>query len=42
MKTKCNKCHYEWDYKGESEYFVTCPRCLSKVDVRKQKEEEKQ
>jgi len=31
MKTKCHKCKYEWDYKGESDFFITCPRCLTKV-----------
>jgi len=31
MKVKCKNCNYEWDYKGESKYWVSCPRCLYKV-----------
>jgi len=28
---KCNKCSHEWIYTGESEYYISCPRCLAKV-----------
>lgn len=28
---KCKNCGYEWEYKGNSEYYATCPRCLYKV-----------
>ena len=34
MKLKCNHCGYEWNYKGKSKYYATCPRCLRKVKVR--------
>ena len=34
MKLKCNNCKYEWEYKGLSEYYATCPRCLNKVKVK--------
>jgi len=27
MKIKCPKCDYEWDYKGKSKYYLSCPRC---------------
>jgi predicted Zn-ribbon and HTH transcriptional regulator len=27
---KCNKCGYEWEYKGRLEHG-TCPNCLTKV-----------
>ena len=41
MKLKCNnkKCLYEWDYNGESDFYATCPRCLRKVKVNKEKED---
>lgn len=37
MKIKCTKedCGYEWDYKGKSEFYVTCPRCYRKLNIRK-------
>ncbi len=34
MKLKCNNCKYEWEYKGKSKYYATCPRCLQKVKIR--------
>jgi hypothetical protein len=34
LKCKNKECQYEWDYKGESEFYATCPRCLNKVKVR--------
>jgi len=37
---KCQNCKYEWEYKGQSDYYVTCPRCLYKVNVNKQNEDE--
>ena len=33
IKLKCNSCKYEWEYKGKSNYYASCPRCLSKVKV---------
>lgn len=30
--TKCNKCGYEWESKSQLR-FVSCPSCLSKVEV---------
>jgi len=35
LKVKCEKCGYEWDYKGDSEWYVTCPRCKTSINVRK-------
>ena len=32
---KCHNCGYEWDYKGKSKYYATCPRCHYKVNVQK-------
>lgn len=35
MKIKCLKkeCGYEWDYKGDSKFYATCPHCLTKVKI---------
>jgi hypothetical protein len=30
-KIKCNKCGYEWDYKGICERYACCPRCRKYV-----------
>jgi hypothetical protein len=39
MLVKCQnkKCNHEWNYKGESEFYATCPRCLNKVRIKKEK-----
>lgn len=33
MKLYCKKkvCLNEWDYKGKSPFYATCPRCYNKV-----------
>jgi len=31
METECKKCGYIWNYKGEHQYWITCPRCLTKI-----------
>ncbi len=43
MKLKCNnpKCKHTWDYKGKSKIYATCPKCLYKVNINKQKNETK-
>jgi len=33
MRIKCPKCKYEWEYNGESNYYITCPRCLRKINI---------
>ena len=35
QKLKCTRedCQYEWEYKGDSKFYVTCPRCYRKVNV---------
>lgn len=33
--TICHKCNHKWNYKGKSNYYVTCPNCLSKVNIKK-------
>ena len=30
---KCHKCDREWNYKGDSVWYASCPRCLYKVKV---------
>ena len=37
MKVKCHKCKHEWDYKGKSDYYITCPQCYRKINVEKLK-----
>ena len=32
---KCYHCGYEWDYKGASEFYCTCPKCMMKVNIKK-------
>jgi Zn finger protein HypA/HybF involved in hydrogenase expression len=32
---KCNKCDYEWLYKGHAIYYLSCPRCRTNIKVRK-------
>ena len=34
LKLHCKKCDRVWTYKGASTYYATCPRCMTKVDVR--------
>lgn len=29
--SRCPKCGYEWDYRGTSPGYVTCPGCYRKV-----------
>ena len=44
MKAQCtNKpCGYQWDYKGLSRFYASCPRCLSKVKIHPSMEKEEQ
>ena len=39
VKLKCKRCDYEWEYNGDSEWYASCPKCRTTVNVRKQKEE---
>lgn len=32
-KIKCHLCGREWDYKGKSTKYVTCPNCMSKIKI---------
>ena len=33
MELECKGCGYEWDYKGKSDYYATCPNCYNKVKI---------
>jgi hypothetical protein len=35
MKAKCGRCEYVWDYTGKSKWYMTCPRCYTKIRVTK-------
>ena len=37
MIMKCKYCKHQWDYKGNSEYYVTCPRCYNKIKIERVK-----
>lgn len=32
-KLKCQRCGKEWEYKGKSKYFTSCPQCKTSVKV---------
>ena len=40
MEIKCPKCKHEWNYKGKSKHYLTCPECYKKINIRKLKENE--
>ncbi len=35
MKLNCQRCGREWDYKGKSEWFTSCPTCRTSIKVKK-------
>jgi DNA-directed RNA polymerase subunit RPC12/RpoP len=39
VKLRCPHCGYEWDYKGKSMFYATCPRCMYKVNIKKHRVE---
>jgi len=40
VKLKCQNCGYEWNYNGDAEFYATCPNCMRKVNIEKQKVED--
>ena len=30
---KCKRCEHEWEYKGKSEWYATCPKCYRKIKI---------
>jgi hypothetical protein len=39
VKLRCPYCGYVWDYKGKKTRYATCPNCLRKVDIQKNRVE---
>lgn len=37
VKLKCKFCKHEWDYKGEREFYASCPDCKRQVKIRELK-----
>ena len=37
----CDDCGHEWNYKGSSKRYATCPSCLGKVDIRSKEDQKK-
>jgi predicted nucleic acid-binding Zn-ribbon protein len=36
MILKCQRCGHEWDYKGKSGWWCSCPQCRTGVNIKKQ------
>lgn len=34
VKLKCKRCGREWEYKGEKEYYTSCPDCKTSVKIK--------
>lgn len=39
MELICHNCQYKWEYKGESQFYATCPRCRYNVRIKNKDEE---
>jgi len=37
---KCDKCNYEWKYKGKMTHYATCPNCRHSVKIKEVDEDE--
>ena len=37
-KMICPKCGYDWEYKGKSNFYISCPRCRSNINLQKPKD----
>ena len=35
MKCPNPKCGYKWEYKGKALFYTSCPRCLHRVNLKK-------
>lgn len=35
MEIVCYKCEHEWNYKGKSKFYITCPSCYLKLSLKK-------
>jgi DNA-directed RNA polymerase subunit RPC12/RpoP len=34
VELKCKRCGREWDYKGQKEYYCSCPDCRTSVKIK--------
>ena len=34
VKLKCRRCGYEWEYKGKSEWYASCSRCKTSINIK--------
>lgn len=34
-KITCYKCKHKWIYSGKGDYYITCPRCYRKINLKK-------
>jgi hypothetical protein len=39
VKLRCPYCGYVWDYRGKKTRYATCPNCLRKVDIQRNRVE---
>ncbi|HMA05851.1 MAG TPA: hypothetical protein VKO45_07990 [Methanomicrobiales archaeon] len=37
MLLQCQRCGYQWDYKGNADWYTSCPRCKTSVKVQRRK-----
>jgi len=35
MKMYCKRCKHEWNYKGKSKWYVSCPICKTSIPIKK-------
>jgi len=35
VRLRCPNCGHEWEYKGKKLFYATCPNCLRKVNISK-------
>lgn len=33
----CHNCNHKWQYKGKSKFYASCPVCVYKVNINKNK-----
>ena len=37
VRVKCQRCGYEWTYKGKSKWYACCPMCRTSVNLKKRR-----
>lgn len=33
--TICYRCGYSWSYNGKSLFYITCPKCMNKLSLKR-------